>query len=176
MEVRRYHLALVLLHWVLALLIFVQLGGGYFVIAAMPNADPAKLDALKIHMLIGTLILLLMLVRLGFRLFTAHPPASIHQQSGLGRLRTPVHLILYVATLLTAGFGWVTGFLISSVYATPGATLPADLAQYPTRVLHGWLALLLLLLIVLHVAAAIRERLSGDKAIFSRLGFGPRRG
>jgi cytochrome b561 len=175
MEVRRYHLALVILHWLLALLIFVQLGGGYFIIAAMANADPAKLDVLKIHMLVGTLILLLMLIRLTIRLFTAHPLASVSQKSGLGRLRGPVHLTLYLVTLLTAGFGWFTGYLISSVYATSGATLPADFSQYPTRVIHGWLALALFLLIVLHVAAAIRERLAGEKDIFTRMGFGPRR-
>jgi len=42
--------------------------------------------------------------------------------------------------------------------------------------MHVWMALVLFLLILLHIAAAIRERLSGDKAIMSRMGFGKRRG
>jgi cytochrome b561 len=174
MPVRRYHPVLVALHWLLGLLIVMQLAGGYFGIAKIPNTDPAKLDALKIHMLAGTLVLVLMVARFAVRYFTSHPEPTASQRVGIGRLRGPVHLALYLAVLLTAGLGWTTGYLISGVYATPGATLPADFAHYPTRVAHAWSALALFLLIVLHIAAAIREGLGGEHDIMFRIWFGKR--
>jgi cytochrome b561 len=174
--VRRYHAALVLLHWLLAIMIGLQLGFGYFVIGRMPNTDPAKLSPLATHMGVGTAVLALMIIRLVFRLFTSHPDPSAHQQQGIGRLRTPVHWLLYLVILVTAGSGWITGFLIAHLYETPGNTLPANFAQFPTRVLHVWTALFLFLLILLHIAAAIREHAVGDKTVMSRMWFGKRKG
>lgn len=175
MTVRKYHPVLVVLHWLVGLLIVVQLAGGYFVVARIPNADPTKLETLKLHMLAGMFILLLMVIRFVVRMFTSHPPATESQKQGFGLLRTPVHIGLYLLVLAVIGAGFYTGYLISIVYATPGALLPADLAQYPSRIIHVWLALALFLLIVLHVAAAIKERMSGDKSILDRMGFGWRK-
>jgi len=39
-----------------------------------------------------------------------------------------------------------------------------------------WMALVLFLLIVLHIAASIKERATGDKSILGRVGFGKRKG
>jgi cytochrome b561 len=176
MSVTRYHPVLVALHWLIGLMIAANLGFGYFVIRNIPNTDPSKLGTLAIHMGIGTAILALMVIRLLVRLFTKHPGPTAHQQEGIGRLRTPIHWLLYVVIFITAGSGWFTGFLIAHLYEVPGNTLPADFAQYPTRVLHVWMTLVLFLLILAHIAAAIRERVSGDKAIMARMWFGRRNG
>ncbi len=176
MSVRKYHPALVVLHWLLAIMIGLQLGFGYFVIGRMSNADPAKLGPLSGHMGIGTVIIVLMVIRLIIRYFTSHPEPTTSQQEGLGKLRTPVHRLLYLVIFVTALSGWFTGYLISHLYETPGNILPADFAQYPTRVIHVWMALVLFLLVVLHVAAAIKEHATGDKSVLARMGFGKRKG
>ena len=175
MFVRKYHPVLVALHWLVAFLIIVQLAGGYFVVARIPVADPTKLDTLKFHMLAGMFIFLLMVIRFIARLLTSHPEPTPSQTQGIGRLYRPVHLGIYLVVLAVVGTGWYTGYLISNVYATAGATLPSDFVQLPSRITHGWLALSLFLLIVLHTAAAIKERLTGDKSILSRMGFGSRK-
>jgi cytochrome b561 len=108
------------------------------------------------------------------RFFTRHPGPTAHQQEGIGRLRTPVHWLLYTVALVTAGSGWITGAIIAHLYEVPGNTLPTDFAQYPTREIHVWMALVLFLLILLHIAAAPRERVNGDKSIMSRVWFGKR--
>ncbi len=174
MIVTRYHPILVALHWLLAIMIGLQLGFGYFVIGKIPNSDPAKLGPLGNHMGFGTLIIALMVVRLITRYFTTHPQPSASQRQGLGLLRTPIHRLLYVVILVTALSGWFTGYLIAHLYETPGNTLPSDFAFYPTRVLHVWMALVLFLFIVLHIAAAIKEWLTGEGNILSRVGFGRR--
>jgi cytochrome b561 len=175
MTVRRYHSVLVVLHWLVAILISLQLAGGYFNLAKMANSDPAKLSTLKIHMLGGMLILVLMAIRFIVRLRTSHPEPTTSQRTGIGRLRTPLHLGFYALVLAVVSAGWYTGYLISGAYATPGATLPADLAQFPSRIIHAWLALALFLLIVLHILAAIKEMMTGDVYILGRVGFGKRK-
>jgi cytochrome b561 len=175
MPVKRYHPFLVVLHWLLALMIGGQLGFGYFVIGKMSNTDPAKLGPLSVHMGIGTAVILLMVIRLVTRYFTSHPAPAISQKAGIGKLRTPIHLLIYGVIFATAISGWLTGFLIAHLYEVPGNILPADFTQYPTRVIHVWMALVLFLLIALHLAAAIKEVITGDVHIMGRVGFGKRR-
>jgi cytochrome b561 len=174
MTVTRYHPVLVALHWLLAIMIGLQLGFGYFTIGKMANSDPAKLQPLSIHMGVGTAIIVLMAIRLITRFFTSHPQPAASQRDGIGRLRTPVHLLLYAVIFATALSGWFTGYLIAHIYETPGNTLPADFAQYPTRIIHVWMGMVLFLLIVLHILAAIKEMLTGDVHILNRVGFGKR--
>jgi cytochrome b561 len=175
MKVTRYHPVLVALHWLIAILISLQLAGGYFNVAKIANSDPAKLSVLQFHMLGGMVILILMAIRFIVRLRTSHPEPTESQRTGIGRLRTPLHLGFYALVLATVAAGWYTGYLISGAYATPGATLPGDLAQLPSRIIHAWLALALFLLIVLHILAALKEMMSGDVHILGRVGFGKRK-
>lgn len=176
MTVTRYHPLLVALHWLLAIMIGLQLGFGYFVIGKISNTDPGKLSPLATHMGIGTAIIVLMTIRLITRYFTNHPKPTASQQSGVGRLGTPIHRLLYLVIFETALSGWFTGFLIAHLYKTPGNTLPADFAHYPSRVIHVWMALVLFLFIVLHISAAIKEMMMGDVHILGRVGFGKRKG
>ena len=176
MSTTRYHPLLVALHWLIALLIVINLSTGFFVIRTIANSDPAKLGPLGGHMGLGTLVIVLMLVRLITRYFTTHPEPTAHQQQGIGRLRTPMHWALYAVVFVTASAGWLTGAQIAHVYETPGNTLPTDFAQMPTRVIHVWMALVLFLMILLHISAAVRERVRGEKNILSRMWFGRRQG
>ncbi|MDE2447181.1 MAG: cytochrome b/b6 domain-containing protein, partial [Alphaproteobacteria bacterium] len=124
----------------------------------------------------GLTIFSLMIIRLITRLFTSRPAPTAHQQEGAGKLRTPIHYLLYILVFLMIGSGWYTGFLVSSVWEHPGTPLPETLSTLPSRLLHAWTALILFLVIVLHVAAAVKERMSGDKDIMSRMWFGKRKG
>src|SRR5215212_3989152 len=47
--VSRYHLLLVTLHWLLALLIVAMLGGGFLLVAKTSNTVPRKIGVLLIH-------------------------------------------------------------------------------------------------------------------------------
>ena len=60
---KRYHPALVSLHWLLTILIIVSLLMGSNILSQIPNDNPEKLFALKMHMISGFIILVLMIVR-----------------------------------------------------------------------------------------------------------------
>ena len=166
----RYHPLLVALHWLLAALILAALAVGFFGLAAMPNADPAKIAVLRWHMAGGMLILALMLVRFVVRLVTAKPaPAN--------RLAPLVHYGFYLLVVLMVGTGFATGLLAGLpeiVFAQSGAPLPATFAAYPTFQAHFWLATLLVVVIVLHVGAALYHQLVHMDGLLARMGFGRR--
>ena len=164
----RYHPLLVVLHWLLAILILAARAVGFFGLAAMPNADPAKIAVLRWHMAGGMLILALMLVRFVVRLLTAKPaPAN--------RLASIVHYGFYLLVVLMVGTGFATGLLAGLpeiVFAQSGAPLPESFAAYPTFQAHFWLATLLAALVVLHVVAALYHQLVRRDGLLRRMGFG----
>ena len=165
-QVSRYHPLLVTLHWLLALLILAALAVGFLGLAAMPNADPAKIAVLRWHMAGGMLILALMIIRFVVRLATAKPaPAN--------RLAPVVHWGFYGLVVLMVGTGFATGLaagLPEIVFAGSGAPLPASFAGYPTFQAHFWLATLLLALIVLHLGAALYHQLVQRDGLLRRMG------
>lgn len=175
--VTRYHPVLVALHWLLAVLICIALGMGLFSLSATPNSDPAKIDALKGHMVAGGVILVLTVVRLMVRTVTAHPAPA---QTGLAwadRLAPLAHWALYLGVLAMAGSGiaMAVGAGLPQIVFGGVGQLPADFHHLPARAVHGLVASLLVLLIVLHVAAAIYHQWVRRDHLLARMGFGPRR-
>src|SRR5260370_27353092 len=78
---------------------------GALVLVKIPNSDPMKIEAVRSHMIGGSLILVLMLVRLFVRVGTAHPAAATTGNSTLDRIARLSHRLLYVLVLGQAGSG-----------------------------------------------------------------------
>lgn len=173
----RYHPLLVTLHWLLALMIIMGLIMGGFVLAETPNSDPEKLFALRMHMSMGILILLLMLVRLVVRLRTDKPAHAETGNALLDRLGVWAHWAFYLVVILMAGSGIgisVLAGLPPIVFGGSGDPLPADFWAYPPRYAHGMLANILMALIVLHVAAFAWHQWIKKDGLFRRMWFGKR--
>jgi cytochrome b561 len=60
------------------------------------------------------------------------------------------------------------------VFAESGAPLPMSFAVYPTFQAHFWLAVLLVVVIVLHVGAALYHQLVHMDGLLARMSFGRR--
>jgi cytochrome b561 len=173
--VSRYHPLLVALHWLLAVMITGSLLVGFFVLAATPNTDPAKLDLLELHMAGGMTILLLMAIRLAVRWRTAKPAAATIGNAFADRLAPVTHYGFYVLVFLMVVTGYTTGILAGlnrSVFARSGEPLPADFADYPTFVAHGLLAGILAGFVALHVFAALYHQYWLKDGLFRRIWFG----
>jgi cytochrome b561 len=147
----RYHGALVVLHWLLAVLLIVALAMGTFALKPVPNSSSDKIFALQGHMIAGGLILLLTLTRLVVRLKTAHPAPATTGNALLDRLAPLTHWALY-------GLG----------------SLPVNFDALPPRAVHGIVAKLLMLAIGLHIAAALYHQFVRRDGLLSRMGFGAR--
>lgn len=176
MAPKRYHPALVTLHWLLALMLTVALAMGTFVLDPLPNSSPDKIGALQGHMIAGGLILLLTLLRLVMRLKTTHPRPATTGNTLLDRLAPATHWGLYLLVVLMAG----SGIAMSVLAGLPGivfggvGTLPVNFDALPPRAVHGIVAKLLMLAIGLHIAAALYHQFVRRDGLLSRMGFGRR--
>ena len=170
----RYQPVLVALHWLLALMIIGLLCLGFFVLANMPNADPRKLDILVWHMSGGMLVFALMILRAIIRRWSARPAIAVTGSSLLDRLASMAHYSFYAIVFLMIATGWTTGWLISGVFAPNGGSLPDSFSVFPSFQAHAVLATLLVLLIVVHVAAALYHQFVLRDGLFRRMWFGKR--
>lgn len=150
----RYHPLLIFLHWLLALLIFAAFLLGVFALAEQPNTQK-KIVPLGVHMALGTLTLLLTVIRFIVRWVTLKPLRRV--QNPLAKKKPlivtmagPVQSLLYLFTFLMSltGLGLT---LQAGVLTSSGIRLPADFYAFPLRTVHGVLSTGLFVLIVLHL-------------------------
>ena len=177
MKPSRYHPALVALHWFLAAFIVLALGLGTFVLKAIPNASPQKLEALRAHMIGAGVILTFMVARLAIRLLTARPEAATTGNPVLDRIARISHLAFYGLLAGMIATGLATALLAdlpSIVFGGSGAPLPESFAVFPTRVVHGVIAKLFMALIAIHATAAIYHHFVLRDGLLGRMWFGRR--
>jgi cytochrome b561 len=173
---RRYHPALVALHWILAVMLILALIAGAAVLEHTPNSDPSKVDALRMHMGFGVAILALMLVRLAVRLVTRRPAPAETGSPILALVAQATHWGLYAAAIGMA----LSGIALSQAAGLPAivfggeGTLPPDFDAFPPRAIHGAIAAVLMALIALHVAAALWHQFIRKDGLMARMWFGPR--
>ena len=174
--VSRYHPALVVLHWALALLIMAALALGALVMVKIPNGSPMKLEALRSHMSGGMAILVLMLLRLAIRTQTAHPAPAGAGHPLLDRLAWTSHRLFYVTVAAMAGSGIIMALqtgLFDTVFAGHGS-VPPDFWAFPIRTVHYLLSRILMALIAVHVVAALYHAFVLRDGLLGRMFFGRR--
>lgn len=172
---RRYHPALVALHWLLAPLMVLALALGTFVLKEIPNDSIDKIGALRGHMIMGIAIGALMLVRLIVRWRTSHPPAASAGHPLLDRLRSLAHVGLYLLVFAMAASGAATALLAGLpeiVFGGAVLPLPETFAAYTPRAVHGWIAKALFVVIGFHLFGALFHQLWLKDRLLSRMWFG----
>jgi len=174
MKPSKYNNIQIALHWAVALLVLFMLVMGTFVLAHTPNSDPSKLAGLRGHMIFGSVILLLTLLRLVWRRMSVQPDHADTGNALLDKLGVAAHYGLNLLTLLAAASGIGLAFqagLPGIVFGGQG-TLPPDFWAYTPRFAHGILTKLLAVLIVLHVVGALYHQFIIKDRLFARIWFG----
>jgi cytochrome b561 len=174
-QVTRHPIALVILHWLLAALLLLALGMGTFVLKEIPNTSLEKLGALRGHMIIGFAIGGLMLLRLLVRWRTPGPAPAPTGNQALNLLGKATHFSLYALVFAMAASGMATALqagLPEIVFGGSGAVLPESFAIYAPRLVHGWIAKLLVLLVGLHVLGVVYHQLFLKDRLLSRMTWG----
>ncbi|MCB2252338.1 cytochrome b [Pseudomonas chlororaphis] len=147
-----------LLHWLMALLILAML----FIGAGMAASVSERHEwLLHLHKPLGIAILLLAVVRLFVRFSTRQPPLPADLPAWQALAAKASHVLLYALMLILPLLGWAMisaagdPVMLSSSLQLP-AILPADAALFALlRKAHGFLAYLLFLTVLLHLAAAL---------------------
>lgn len=170
---QRYSPLQAALHWVSAALILLSLIFGSFVLKFLPN-DAAKIAPLRAHMIIGGVIGLIIVARLVLRFATRQPDPFKSGSAILDASAPIVHGAMYVAviSMVTSGIALaIFAGLPAIVFGGSGAALPQDFWQYPPRFVHALFSKILIVLVGLHVAAAIYHQFVRKDRLFQRMGF-----
>lgn len=149
------------LHWLVALAVLIQLGLG-FLFAGLPSGDPLWGQLFPLHTTLGLSILTLMVLRLLWRLVNPVPTLPDTLKPWQKTLARANHWLFYI---LLIGMP-IGGYLLVSAHGQPvpffGAELPAAIGKSERLqgliwVMHASGGFLLIALIALHVAAALRH-------------------
>lgn len=166
---RRYGLAASWLHWLAAILIIAMIPLGKYM--AGLDISPDKALLYRLHAASGLIVLLLTLWRVALALHGPRPPADPAWPASMARASRAAHVALYLLLLLLAASGIAT-MALSDLGA---ALLAGDLAGWPDLADvapangHEILANLLILVLVLHVAAALYHQYWLRDRLFDRL-------
>ncbi|MDT8870812.1 cytochrome b [Komagataeibacter rhaeticus] len=159
------------LHWLIATGILILIGMGLTMDHV--SLDPMRMFQLyQLHKSIGISVLLLVCLRVGWRLTHAVPALADDMPAAERRAAHLVHLVLYGLQIVLPLSGWA--MVSASVLGIPTVlfgTVPwPDLPVFATlhdkapveavlKGFHHWAAWTLAVLIVLHVAAVLRHAL-----------------
>lgn len=158
----RYGLVSVLLHWLVALVVFGLFALGYWMVG-LSYYDPWRQSAPDLHKSIGILLFAVMLLRLVWRLFSP-APAALASHGRLTRLASRLgHGLLYLGL-----FGvMISGYLISTadgrgINVFGLFSVPATLTGIPQQediagAIHEYLAWGLVIFAGLHGLAALKH-------------------
>ncbi|MCP3665789.1 MAG: cytochrome b [Gammaproteobacteria bacterium] len=173
-QASKYNNLQVGLHWASAGLIVFLLVSGMLVLAEIPNADPGKVDALWMHLILGGIALVLTLFRIIWRAKSVQPPHLVTGNRLLDKLGIAAHYILNLLVLLIAASGMALMILsgASEVLFFGQGVLPESFFDFPPRYVHGIGTKLLMAMVVLHVAAGLFHKFVIKDRPFKRIWFG----
>jgi cytochrome b561 len=160
---KRYHPVLVGLHW---LTVVLMLGAGFL-------AEDGGRSPINIHMILGTLLLVVLIARLLVRFTTRRPIWADTGNALLNRLGELVHFGLYAAAFFTLGLGGLIALRRNLFAVALGTGTASGRAGIFGSIHHlGWF--LLLALIAAHVGAALYHQFILKDNLLGRMWFGSR--
>ena len=180
MQAQTYTRTAIVLHWLIALCVLVQITFGLWMIGIPKSPPGVRAYWFNVHKSIGITLGMLILVRVFWRL--AHrAPALLSTLVGWQRFAAKAnHFLLYLCMLIMP----VSGYLGSSFTKYPilyfGMKLPhwgwdAPALKDLCSQIHLTTVITFMLLIAVHVAAALRHLLIKRDGTFERMWHWPRR-
>ena len=175
----RYHRVAIALHWVVGLLLIGQFAFGLWM-ENVPRNTPARGFWINQHKSVGLVIGVLIILRIAWRLRHA-PPPPLPMPAWQRLAASANHIGLYVCMVLMP----LSGYLASSFgkYGVKFFGIPLPQWAWESKpvqtffgTIHGVVAVTLLVLVALHVAAALKHLLVNRDQVFQRMWPGRRGG
>ena len=178
----RYSTVSILLHWTIALAIVGQIFLGWRM-TDLPRGT-AQFELFQLHKSVGISILLLSLVRLGWRLTHPAPPLPAHMRGWERLLARATHVAFYVAMIGMPLLGWA--LVSASPYSIP--TMLWDAIPWPhlpwlaelspaakkqtadaLETVHSKGAWVIIGVLALHVAGALKHHVRDRDTVLWRM-------
>ena len=175
-RVMRYSTPAVVLHWLVALLIFAGFPLGLYMVD-LP-LSPDKLKLYSYHKWIGITVLLLVAVRVSWRLTHVPPPLPASVAAWQRQASAVVHGLLYLLMIAIPLSGWLMSSAKGFQTVWFGVLPLPDLIGKDKALgdqlaeVHKILNFTLLALVVLHVGAALQHHFIERQPFLQRMGWG----
>ncbi len=185
----RYGNVAMALHWLIALMIIGNLCSGIWFGEFMARQDPLRFTIIQLHKSSGLTILVLSLIRLGWRLVNPIPALPPDMGPLMRFLARGTHYVFYFLIIAIPFSGW----LLVSASPTGLPTMYFGLFQWPNLPffdglprpersgyretlgdIHIVMAYLTLALLFLHVGAALYHQYFRRDDVLKRMWFGTR--
>lgn len=178
-EIQRYHTVAIALHWLIGTLIIANLALG-IMLDDIP--DSSKFLAYMVHKSIGLSVLALTLVRLYWRLTHKAPDYPASFAGWELKVAKFTHFVLYALMVAIPFSGWALVsaspkniptnffglFIWPQIPGLQGFDNQKDIAENIGD-LHSLMAYAMLVLLVLHIAAALRHKFILKDALVERM-------
>ena len=176
----RYGNVAMTLHWLIAGAVILNICLGLYMVQILSDQDPARFAVVQIHKSVGLSVLVLSLVRLGWRLVNPVPPLPSSMSPWLKTAAHGTHFLLYFLIIAIPLTGWALVSasplgLPTSYFGTfnwPHIAFLADLPraqkrplQHEFAFLHIYLAFSAIFLIPIHVAGALYHQWRGEDVL-----------
>jgi len=183
-ETKKYTIVAIILHWMIAILIIGQIAGGLFMVKVLEDGSSLKFELYQWHKSFGISILLLSLLRLGWRL-THRPPGLPEAMAGWERTGARFSHIAFYGFMIgvpLGGWALVSASPFASSVPTylfgviPWPHLPffenvADRGALAAQIasLHELFALATVGLLVVHIGAALKHHIVNRDDVLARM-------
>ncbi len=178
-EDRRYSAVAMTLHWIIAALIVTQLCLGWYMNEGVPDHSPLQDRIQDIHVTVGLSMLILVLVRIGWRLTHVAPPLPAGMPTWEKALAYIVHFVFYLLMLAMPLTGWALVSVRHEDIPFFGLAWPAmpvldHLAKTDAHAIGGKLKHLHIFILVwivlinlaLHLAGALKHQFDGHPVLW----------
>lgn len=181
----RYGSVAMTLHWLIAVAVILNICLGLYMSEILADSDPGRLAILQLHKSIGLSVLVLSLLRVGWRLGNPVPPLPQSMSPWLHILARAAHYMLYFLIIAIPLSGWALvstsrsgaptsyfglfhwpniAFLTAGL--SPAERLPLHRGFNTTHVV---LAVSAIVLVPLHIAGAFYHSRGGDAVLWRML-------
>jgi cytochrome b561 len=169
----KYRPIAIWLHWIIGIALIAQIGLGLYMVD-IPKGTPDRAWFFNLHKSIGLTLALLILLRIVYRLQHSAPvlPSSMAQWQQLGARWS--HYLLYVCMILMPVSGYIGSSFNKYGVKFWGISLPnwawEDKDIRETFVdIHEIVAEVFIVLIALHVLAALKHLIFDKDGVFQRM-------
>jgi cytochrome b561 len=174
---QRYGAVAMTLHWLIAVAIIGMLVLGKYM-HGLPRSDPDKFMLYQLHKSFGLTVLALTVLRIGWRLVNRAPPLPATMPAWERLAAHASHFLLYALMLAIPLSGWA--MISASTLGVPTLwfgqievpnlpVTPGDETQETFEDAHELLGNLMILLLLVHVAAALKHHFWDRDTILKRM-------
>ena len=175
----RYSRGAMVLHWLLAALVLAQIALGLYGASGAEEKNDAAQSAIQLHKTLGILILLLTVVRIGWRLGHKPPPLPESMARVHRRLVGCAHALFYVLLVVLPLAGWWLSSAVPDprrhafglgLFDIPFLPVPRGWASAGVaHFVHTNLAWVMIALVGLHIGGVLKQHFVDKNDILKRM-------